>query len=239
MDLRSPEALLRREKTLPVEDPYSGHPWERQHWETSRAFAGFKHYRDQGPSRTLHQANYLYRSQFGMVTTHPDRSDGNATGSVIIWARKFRWKERIAAFEDHLDKEALKDAERELRKVRTRQAVELAGTAESLYHPVQVYRDRLAKVAAGERIDELLDLADEDLLRLLRHTVTLLPEIHKSEREVLGATSADQPGMHVSARKVQGEIIRKILGDPDMVGLMEKVSFEMTAVDAEGDQATG
>lgn len=99
-------------------------PWERQPGETRAAYEGFRAYRDLGPTRSLTRAAYTldkHRQTLGQHST------------------KYRWVERAAAWDDHLDtlrRNALEDhavtmAERQANLGREMQ--ELARRELSLY----------------------------------------------------------------------------------------------------------
>lgn len=55
--------------------------WDRQEGETTKAYAAFRHYRDQGPDRTLEKTQKAH------------------SGSVPAWATYNLWTERILAWD--------------------------------------------------------------------------------------------------------------------------------------------
>jgi hypothetical protein len=75
-------------------------PWERQPDETPKAFNAFTHYRDLDPAdRCLAVVSLvLYGERWG-------RKRG-AVGRVREWSTRFRWAERVLAWDDFVDRES-------------------------------------------------------------------------------------------------------------------------------------
>ena len=75
-------------------------PWERQPDETPKAFDAFTYYRDLDPAnRSL--AAVLFRPSIGS-----DRVQLGAVGRVPHWSNRFRWAERVLAWDDFVDRES-------------------------------------------------------------------------------------------------------------------------------------
>jgi hypothetical protein len=70
-------------------------PWEQQPGETPRAYAAFCVFRDLGPRRTLAAAAAAYYQ----------RTADSLERQVDKWSSAFRWVERAAAWDRHLDAE--------------------------------------------------------------------------------------------------------------------------------------
>ena len=68
-------------------------PWDRQEGETSQAFEAFATYRDMGSSRTQRALSERL---------------GRTIASLSRWAKQWRWKARIVAFETHEDQQMRK-----------------------------------------------------------------------------------------------------------------------------------
>jgi hypothetical protein len=95
--------------------------YERQPSESDRAFAAFCCYRDLGPKRSLDEVGKrLYGGQSGRKRA--------ATGRVQAWSSKWHWRERVAAWDAHLDRqtrEAQEQARREMGERHAKLAVAL------------------------------------------------------------------------------------------------------------------
>src|SRR5437660_1461972 len=96
-------------------------PYERQPGESDRAFAAFCCYRDLGPKRSLDEVGKrLYGGQSGRKRA--------ATGRVQEWSSNWQWRERVAAWDAHLDqqtREAQEKARREMGERHAKLAVAL------------------------------------------------------------------------------------------------------------------
>jgi hypothetical protein len=73
--------------------PDARKPWDRLEDETPEAFIAFAFYRDMPPPRSIRKA---YKQYSPGATT---------SGSWFNWSSRFRWKERLAAFDSWLAKE--------------------------------------------------------------------------------------------------------------------------------------
>jgi hypothetical protein len=90
-------------------------PYERQPGETAKAYAAFQVYRDLGIKRSVDEVGKrLYGTQKG-------RKRGT-TGRLRAWFTTWRWEERAAAWDDHLDQEARKAQEDARRSMAERHA---------------------------------------------------------------------------------------------------------------------
>lgn len=94
-------------------------PWAKLSWESARAYAAFLEYRDLHRGRTLWKAlaNYRHvREQQnstkgatpklfrGTIFDRPQRGPKKVIlpGYWIRWARRYRWRKRAAAWDEHL-----------------------------------------------------------------------------------------------------------------------------------------
>lgn len=203
---------------------FSGDPWSQQPGESARAFLAFTHYRDLGMERSQAKADENYRAEVGLT---PKPAKELPTKQISEWSRIFRWVERCAAYDDHLDAIQLAIHRKQRIRSATLQANRAAKAAAALSHPMELYVRRMEEVAGGRRLDQLNDLGDEDLLRLARHAISLLPEMHKAERDALNSTTDAAPQME--RVKLRGEVLRRVLGSSELFGALEQVAFELTA----------
>lgn len=74
--------------------------WERQEGESAAQFQAFRKYRDAGDGRTLRATS---RQRTG--------NKKNAPGQIGQWSREWSWVERAAAYDKHLDRIAIREAE--------------------------------------------------------------------------------------------------------------------------------
>lgn len=204
---------------------FIGEPWSRQPGETDRNYLAFCFYRDLGLSRSLAQANLAYRDA---VQLPPKELADLPTKEISGWSGSFRWVERCSAYDDHLDAELLATAKRQMVRSAVKQARRAADAAEALSHPVAVYQARLEKIRDGSRYDQLDDLGDEDLVRLIRNATGMMPELHKAERDALRSTDSGNLAAPQSLR-VRGELVRRIFSSPEAVGILEGLAFELSA----------
>lgn len=109
------------------------HEWDRVEGESAKAYAAFCKYRDLKPDRRSLNAAY---------------GGGRAPGYWAEWSSQFRWVERAAAYDAHLDELRRSERERRLRALEERRfAVELQN------------QERLEKRL--QKMEALLDKADQ------------------------------------------------------------------------------
>lgn len=84
--------------------------WERQPGETSKAYAAFCIYRDLGPERSLDKA---------LATA--DKKPTNRR-HWARWMEKYRWVERVRAYDDYLDRKKREEKEKAIIEMAERHA---------------------------------------------------------------------------------------------------------------------
>src|SRR5271165_1640759 len=89
-------------------------PWEQHPGESARAFGAFCAYRNLGPRRSLRAAAAAF---YGQASAAGERQ-------VDKWSRKFRWVERVGAWDRHLDAEACRAQEETRREMAERHVKE-------------------------------------------------------------------------------------------------------------------
>jgi hypothetical protein len=136
-------------------------PWEQLPGESARAFGAFCAYRDLGPRRSLRAAAAAFYEQPSAARER----------QLDKWSRAFRWVERAAAWDRHLDAQA-RQAQQEARREMTERHVKEA---------------RALQAKALERLRALRpeELAPADVLRYFVEAVKL-------ERLALGEPDAVQ-----------------------------------------------
>lgn len=87
----------------PLKDPL----WERQENETDRAWGAFKEYRDAGPERQIRKLC---------------KQRGHSEKWAHVWAKKWSWRLRVIAWDNHLDAETRDAQVQTIRKMNENQA---------------------------------------------------------------------------------------------------------------------
>ena len=155
-------------------------PWEQQPGESSRAFGAFAAYRGLGPRRSLRAAAEAFSGQASAARER----------QFDKWSHTFRWVERAAAWDRHLDAQARRAQEEAQREMTERHVKE-------------------ARALQGKALERLRALRPEELapLEVLRYLV----EAAKLERLALG-----EPETVSEARygPVVLQIVEEIVGRP-------------------------
>lgn len=190
--------------------PYEGDPWQRQPKETSTSYSAFQKYLELGGSRTVAEAARV-----------AERSPRVCYG----WSTKHRWVERAEAWDAFQDTLRINKLRRQKIKAAERHAEDAMKVQEVLTRPMDKLRDRLVEVLDGKRPDWLDNLDDEELTKLAKAFGESLPAMQKAERDALG--SVDDVPVRDTKLKMKGEVLRRILGDKSMVGVLERAQFEI------------
>jgi hypothetical protein len=117
---------------MPTNTP-ADEPWQRRPDEPAKAYAAFAAYRDIGAGRSVGKA---YRQ------THPPRTrdepardrSAAAPGHSHDWARKFDWRARAEAWDEHLDAETRAAQVAARRKLQERHLLVLQTLSNKLVH---------------------------------------------------------------------------------------------------------
>lgn len=97
---------------VPVAFDVNSAPWERLPGESSRAWQAFVLYRDAGPSRTLVD---VARALSMSVTRKGHSRWPNVT--IYTWNRRYRWRDRVQEWENHLDGQRIRCQEEAVRRM--------------------------------------------------------------------------------------------------------------------------
>lgn len=129
-------------------------PWERQDYDTEESWPLFVAYRDQT------------RPRRGVLSAFRGRPVDPV--KVARWYREFFWKERAAAYDDHLDE--IRRAE--IEAMHAEQAREVAAKHMALLADArEVSARELQKLLARAQESQLEILKPRDLIRLMETTV--------------------------------------------------------------------
>lgn len=154
-------------------------PWEKQKGEGLTRYEAFLAYRDQPEQGQLRRS--LERAAH-TVGKHP--------GTLETWSREDHWRERVAAWDRHL--QSVRDSARirKMEEIAEREAMQLAGSTAALQQPIQAVLQRIQTMQqAGE--DPWSDIALDDLMRLAVRSARAMPAVVAGERLVHGLSTAN------------------------------------------------
>lgn len=204
---------------------YVGDPWARQPKESKKAYGAFRIYLDLGDKRTIAEADRRYRAQQGLPPCETPRL-------CPRWSSNHRWVERATAYDNFIDAKTIAANKRKAIRAAEKHAEQASQVQEVLMQPVDEYRKRLAEHGVPQIIQ---DLDDVNLLKLVAAFGKDLPAMQKAERDALNSTSSTV--VAPAQVKAKGEVVRRILARPDLIGLMESLSFEMTATEEPSEES--
>lgn len=168
-------------------------PWEIQPEEPWEAFQGFALYRDLGPKRTIPDA-----ARADLERSDPSYSGLDATGKALAesrrfevmrkWGHRWRWTERVRAWERRLDEERTRaqlDAQRKAVEAAAKRHAQMAeGVSAMAYRYLQKFHSQdEGKRSFGEK--RLEDMTIGEFLATHRQGTMI-------ERLVLGMDRADE-----------------------------------------------
>lgn len=84
----------------------SSKPWERQKGESEKAFEAFSLYRDKGAKRTLISVAEELQKSYTLIRR---------------WCDRWEWEDRVRKYDNEMEREAKKEAQKGLRDMYTRQ----------------------------------------------------------------------------------------------------------------------
>lgn len=84
-----------------------GFPWDRLDGEGEKPYQAFILYRDMGLERTYQAVADELQKSYTLIRR---------------WKDKFEWEQRVLAYDNHLQKDALKEAKKQAKEMRERQA---------------------------------------------------------------------------------------------------------------------
>lgn len=206
---------------------YTGDPWSRQPYDTPSSYLAFTLYRDLGPDRSLRQAELAYRQEKSLPIPAKLPS-----AQFAAWSSDHRWVDRSNAYDENEDRLALAAIRRKRIRTAVAQHEQATQLTEALMAPVQLFRERLGDILDGNSASDLRDLGDEDLFRLMRHAAAVIPDMHRLQRESIGSVQ-DQAGAGGKTVRIRGGILRRALGSPDALGILEQIAFDLQAAEVD------
>jgi hypothetical protein len=167
--------------------------WDQLPGESSKAYAAFCIYRDQGPRRSLDEASRVYHSKPTQAANNaPSGRKREASGQVRRWAERWHWGARARAWDQELD------------RVKRSKQVEAA----------EEMAERHAKEALmlqNKAVERLRQLRPEELKP--RDTLSFLIEAAKLERLARG-----EPTERVAEEHYFADV--KELTDDELAGIV-------------------
>lgn len=218
------------EKWLPkyakdTDRPYEGDPWERQPKETAKSYSAFVVYRDMKPDeRSVGKAYLVYRESIGTPTTN--------TTPGYKWSMQHRWEERAAAYDAYLAKKLRNRLERRRLETAEKHADQLEDALEVFTAPAIEFANRMRRSLAEDGYTFVTTMSDEDLLKLVKTMTGEVPGLQKAQRDAL-TTGAETPLPSAAKVKAKGQLLRQIVENKDMRGLVERMQFEVEETTAD------
>jgi hypothetical protein len=168
---------------LPIDD---GLPFDKQPGEPARAYHGFCHYRDFGPTRSLDRA---WREHHAKCLNQIQPATRRRPMSWGDWSARWGWVERAGAYDAHLDGEKRRAFEREQVEAARRHARVLQAAISAATIPLRIALETAATPNGIETL-RTAALANAAGLRLAvseaRLSAASLPGLVQAERLTLG-----------------------------------------------------
>lgn len=148
-------------------------PWERQPTEPDDAWTAFLHFRDaeDDEHERIRSLNETSRTRKEHATT------------IKRWAKRWRWQDRVVAFDRHLDAVALRVKERALREM-TKAHASLANAALGvLQEPV---RELIRRIESNELKLDPQNVSHVELIKIVRQSASAIKDLVAVERVARG-----------------------------------------------------
>lgn len=163
---------------------WSDKPWERQKEESEKAFEAFTVYRDMGEKRT-----------YAAVAEKLQKS----SSLIRRWKDRFEWRERVRAYDNELEKEAMAKAIKE-RKSMTDRHIKIAIQLQE--KALEALEALLIKDLSPKDIKEYIKMATD----LERQSRTLKEQQSIMEEEHAQGSLADDILRAIEGRKEAGDV---------------------------------
>ena len=137
----------------------SSKPWERQKGESEKAFEAFSLYRDKGASRTLISVAEELQKSYTLIRR---------------WCDRWNWEDRVRDYDNDLEREAKKNAQKGLRDMYTRQTKIAMQVQEKA---LQALKQLNIEAMSPKDIKEYIRMATE--LERLNRTLSAAPDESK------------------------------------------------------------
>lgn len=166
-------ASLRNIKPVPLSTDYHERkPWERLETEGPEAYRAFCIYRDlEADERVIVNAYRIYAGR---------KAIKQISGYFQKWSYKFRWRERVQLYDDHLDSIRRKAKEREIEKAAARHVKQCSNFG------LLLNKVEKALLARMETNPTLRGVATKDLIAQAIRGASIVPKLQEAEMTALG-----------------------------------------------------
>lgn len=147
--------------------------WEKTETETSKAYEGFRVYRDMGPGRSLSQvADEL----------------GKSLRLLKKWSSQHSWVKRAEAYDEHMERHSQQVVERKLEDLNQAHLDMAKSARESVMVPLNALLKRIEKVNEDGNFssEDFENIPVEKLINIARPYVKLALDVIKLERLLYG-----------------------------------------------------
>lgn len=166
-------------------------PWERQEGESEEAFRGFTAYRDQPVPRSL------------------ARVSGARMNVQVEWCAIWKWRERAAAWDAHLDRIRLAEKEELVRQNGKELAAEHMRLLKNVRDVAQIEAEKFANVALSS---DLPSIKIAELAKLTEIVVKLDRLVRgESTENTSNETKVDLSSASIDALREAQEALEKAL----------------------------
>lgn len=198
--------------------PYEGDPWSKQAGESHKSYECFTIYLKLEGERNITEAGRIYCEKYGLTHSNVARQ----------WGTRHRWVERAEAYDSFITAKEV----RALSKRRVRAAIKHADQAEAAQEivmlPIAELRKRIT--AQGGELAAIAELDEVSLIKLYKALGggAELAGLQKAERDAIGAGTEGGTGMDVKVIAERGAVLKRVLGNPELVAMFERVTIEGT-----------
>lgn len=147
------------------------HPWERLEIESPIAYQGFKIFRDLGPERTVSEAYRIH-------VNRPDKLKPQRF--FILWASRFRWRERAQAYDDYCERLKLREQDLAIQEAAKRHVKQLRNFGAVLNKFEQILMKKM------ETNPDLKGVRLSDLMNAAVRGAAIVPRLQEAEMQALG-----------------------------------------------------
>lgn len=176
------------------------HPeWEKQKGETQLAYSRFRVFRNLGPTRSLRKT--------AIALNIPDDKVKVMTNSLANHSWKYKWFERIAKYEQHLDEIEQKENTAAIKEMARRHADHSKAFEHAIMLPVKTFMNKLKE----NQDNDLKDKTLSELLKMITgsadafHKVTNIERKSRGEPNEINELQTDENGFKIILPSVNKE----------------------------------
>lgn len=207
--------------------PYVGDPWDVQPKEPARAFEAFTIYLKL-EGRTIEETKRIFCARHDLKSAN-----------IRVWSKKHRWEERAEAFDSFMMAKEIRALSKRRVAAAKRHADQAEAAQEVVMLPIAELRKRIME--QGGKLGAVSKLEDADLIRLFKAMGggSELAGLQKAERDAIGSVS-ESSGQDTKVIAERGAILKRVLGNPELVAMFERVTIEGSVAETvEGEAVEG